>query len=87
MSEQHESADCQELFALLSEYLDLELPEEACAKMQAHFANCPPCVQFVESLRKTIQLVGRYHPGVVPQPLKDQSKERLRQAWERAQGF
>ncbi|HME10452.1 MAG TPA: zf-HC2 domain-containing protein [Bryobacteraceae bacterium] len=86
MSERHEPEDCKELFALLSEYLDLELPDEACAKMQAHFADCPPCVQFVESLRKTIQLLGRYRPGEIPQPLKDESKGRLRRAWEEAQG-
>ena len=36
--------DCKEIFARLSEYLDAELPPDACADIEAHIAGCAPCV-------------------------------------------
>jgi hypothetical protein len=53
--ELHESSErCSEVFSLLSEYLNLELPPEACKEMAARIAGCAPCVEFTDSLRKTI---------------------------------
>ena len=85
---EHDSSKCKEIFALLSEYLDLELPPEACAQIQAHIADCPPCVEFAESLRKTVELCRRYQPAAMPEPLSDTAREELRNAWEkvRAEG-
>ena len=74
---------CKEIFALLSEYLDLELPPEACGKIQAHIANCPPCVEFAESLRKTVELCRQYQPTAMPEPLSGTAREELRMAWEK----
>jgi anti-sigma factor RsiW len=44
------------MFSKLSEYLDGELPEDLCAEMQSHIENCGPCVDFVQSFRKSIDL-------------------------------
>ena len=41
---------------MLSDYVDLELPTEACGEVESHLADCPACVEFVESLRNTIAL-------------------------------
>ena len=41
---------CQEVFALLSDYLNLELPPDACQSIEEHLAGCAPCIEFVESL-------------------------------------
>ena len=57
--EKHEG-NCQEVFALLSDYLNLELPPEACAEVEHHLAGCEPCVEFAESLRKTVDLCRQY---------------------------
>lgn len=48
--------DCRELFAVLSDYLDAELPPADCAAIEKHIAACAPCVEFVDSLKKTIAL-------------------------------
>ncbi|HUD98644.1 MAG TPA: zf-HC2 domain-containing protein [Bryobacteraceae bacterium] len=44
--------ECQRIFAALSEYLDLELPPEACRELEAHLAGCAPCIEFAESRAK-----------------------------------
>jgi len=80
---QHNSEKCREIFALLSEYLDLELPPEACAEIQAHLSGCAPCVEFVESLRKTVELCKGYEAHAMPRPLSDSVRAELQQACRR----
>ena len=68
--ETHERTEkCKEVFSLLSEYLNLELPPDACQEIEAHLAGCPPCIEFAESLRKTVELCRRYQPCELPEPL------------------
>jgi hypothetical protein len=55
------------VFSLLSEDLNLELPLDACQEMEAHIAGCPPCVEFAESLRKTVDLCRQYRPTELPE--------------------
>ena len=68
---------CKDVFAALSEYLDLELPPDACEKIEAHLAGCAPCVEFVESLRKTVELCRQYQPSELPAPIGKQAREQL----------
>ena len=74
---------CEEVFALLSDYLNLELPPEACAEIESHMAGCDPCVEFAESLRKTVDLCRRYQPSEMPAPLTGQARVELEAAWQR----
>ena len=48
--------DCERIFALLSEYLDQELPPVTCEELEQHLRQCPPCLQFVQSLRRSVAL-------------------------------
>ena len=79
----HNSENCREVFALLSEYLNLELPAEACKQIENHLAECPPCIEFAESLRKTIDLCRSYQSKVMPEPLSEQARAELENAWKR----
>jgi anti-sigma factor RsiW len=74
---------CQEVFALLSDYLNLELPPEACQEIAAHIAGCPPCIEFADSLRKTVDLCRKYQPTDLPAPLGQEAKARLLEAYRR----
>jgi RNA polymerase sigma-70 factor (ECF subfamily) len=74
---------CREVFSLLSEYLNLELPPGACQEMEAHIAGCPPCVEFAESLRKTVELCRNYQPMEVPEPLGKDARKKLLEAYQR----
>ena len=82
--ELHERTEkCREVFSLLSEYLNLELPPDACQEMEAHIAGCPPCIEFAESLRKTVELCRRYQPAELPAPLGKGAREELLEAYQR----
>lgn len=83
----HERPDkCKEVFSLLSEYLNLELPPDACREIDTHLAGCPPCIEFAESLRKTVELCRRYQPAELPEPLAKSAREKLLDAYERMRG-
>ena len=79
----HETEDCKEIFAMLSEYLDLELPPDACRQMEAHLAGCAPCVEFAESLRKTVALCHDFEAGEMPGPVTREARACLQDAWRR----
>ena len=72
---------CKEIFALLSEYLDVELPPDACQEIEAHIQDCAPCVEFAESLRKTVALCREYKPAEMPPPLSEQARNELEAAY------
>ena len=80
--ELHErTGKCKELFSLLSEYLNLELPPDACQEIETHLAACPPCIEFTESLRKTIDLCRHYRPTELPEPIGKHARKELLDAY------
>lgn len=82
--EPHQRDDrCKEVFALLSDYLNLELPPDACQEIETHIADCPPCIEFAESLRKTVNLCRQYAPTEVPAPLGQDARAQLLEAYAR----
>lgn len=83
MEAHQHSEKCKEIFALLSDYLNLELPAEACREIESHLAGCSPCVEFTESLRKTVELCRRYPPSEMPPPLGDRARQELMEAYQK----
>ena len=47
-------AECRELFANLSEYLDGRVEPVSCEQMREHIDSCPACVLFLRDLRGAI---------------------------------
>jgi RNA polymerase sigma-70 factor (ECF subfamily) len=47
-------AECRDLFANLSEYLDGRVAPLACEQMREHIDACPACVAFLRDLRRAI---------------------------------
>lgn len=74
---------CKEIFAELSAYLDADLPPDACQEIDEHLAGCPACVEFVNSLRRTVELCRGYEAGSVPGPLTDVARRQLLAAFQR----
>ena len=72
---------CRDIVALLSDYVDFELPLAGCAEVERHLADCPPCHEFVERLRDTIALCRAHAPGALPSPLSDRARSELESAW------
>jgi len=77
MQSHEHNEKCKEVFALLSDYLDLELPPGACQEIESHLAACPPCIEFAESLRKTVELCRDYQPTELPEPIGKAAREQL----------
>jgi RNA polymerase sigma-70 factor, ECF subfamily len=48
-------ASCKALFAQLSNYLDEQLDDSLCEKLEDHLEGCGPCQVFLASLEATIQ--------------------------------
>jgi hypothetical protein len=76
--------DCQNIFAALSQYLDEELPIESCEELEQHIQDCKPCVEFVESLKKSIALGRGYQPDVNAPEISPEVKAALREAYSKA---
>ena len=81
MKTREPSEQCKEVFAALSEYLDMELSPASCEELEAHLAGCPPCIKFVESLRKSIGLCHRYSLAEPPKPLSKDARHELQAAY------
>lgn len=77
--------ECKEIFEKLSEYLDGELPPELCEQMRGHIEDCPPCVEFISSLQKTVDLC-RQLPSTGSSPAPEEVKQKIRALWKRDSG-
>lgn len=76
-------ADCTRIFELLSEYLDHELAPATCEQLEKHLHDCPECVEFVESLKRSMDLcrqLGNCRPTA---QLDREAMARLRNAYEK----
>jgi RNA polymerase sigma-70 factor (ECF subfamily) len=83
MESDERTEKCKEIFSLLSDYLNLELPPDACQQIEAHLAGCPPCIEFAESLRKTVELCRSYRPTELPEPIGNQARAQLLDAYQK----
>ena len=63
-------ASCKALFAQLSDYLDEQLDDSVCEKLEQHFDGCEPCKMFLASLESTIEQLRR---GVLRQRSRQQT--------------
>lgn len=73
--------ECMDIFARLSEYLDGELSPEECAHFEKHIEGCAPCVEFVNSLKKSIQAAHGFHSPAAPEHIAPEAESRLKEAW------
>ena len=62
---------CKQIFALLSEYLDGQLPVKNCRQLERHLKGCPPCIAYLESLKTTVEACRRYQASRAPAPSKE----------------
>ncbi len=70
----NEHAQCQELLASLSDYVDGNLSKEFCEELERHLSECENCRVVVNTTRKTIEL---YKSMEEPNPLPEDVRERL----------
>jgi predicted anti-sigma-YlaC factor YlaD len=76
-------SNCAEIVAMLSDYLDRDLPPATCAVIENHLDMCPDCGEAAESLRKMVSLCRQYATDNRPRPLPADKEQELRAAFER----
>ncbi len=76
--------ECLAVFAKLSEYLDGELPQGDCSHLEEHLADCPPCIDFLRSLKRSINATHEFHVTETPSPVPVEMEKRLTAAWQEA---
>ena len=62
VNSQRRPASCKALFAQLSDYLDEQLDDSLCQKLEEHFEGCAPCEAFLASLESTVEQLRKAPP-------------------------
>lgn len=70
--------DCKEYFERISEYLDGELDEDICRKIDQHLQDCPECLECIDSLRRSIQLCKEAVKEEIPPDIRERLRSTLR---------
>ena len=66
---------CREFVDFLMAYLDGELGPERRADFEHHLVECPPCIDYLETYKTTVELTGgacRDPDGPVPEEVPDE---------------
>jgi len=82
VTEEHRKGDrecrCEEIFAALSEYLDEDVDDELCARIEQHMEGCGPCRDFLESLRRTVAWLSEQPAPELPPRMRERICEAYR---------
>ena len=62
---------CQDLVELVTHYFDDALTPRDRARFEAHLGECGPCRDYLEQLRRTIELAGRLAPDSLSPEARD----------------
>ena len=72
---------CEELLAMLNEYVDGTVDPSLCEEFEKHMAGCNPCQVVVDNIRKTITLYKEGEPYELPVEFRQRLHAALRQRW------
>lgn len=67
--------DCRSVVALVTDYLEAQLPSEVQAAFEEHLAGCIGCTNYVEQMRKTIGMLR----SLTEEPMFPETAEEFRQ--------
>ena len=72
---------CEEMLAMLNEYVDGTVDAAICEEFEKHLAGCNPCQVVVDNIRKTITLYKNGQPYELPAKFQEQLHDALRTRW------
>lgn len=73
--------NCEELLAMLNDYVDGDIDPGVCESFEKHLAGCNPCQVVVDNIRKTITLYKDGEPYELPLEFKKKLHSSLRERW------
>lgn len=77
------SGGCTPLEERLAESLDVNITAEDLEQLKAEMQGCPPCLEFIESLKATVKLCHDFGVEQAPAPLTAETKSRMVAAYEK----
>jgi len=72
---------CEQLLALLNEYVDGTVDAGVCQEFEQHMQGCNPCKVVVDNIRKTITLYKGEEPCELPSGFNQRLHAMLRPRW------
>ncbi|MDH5636996.1 MAG: zf-HC2 domain-containing protein [Nitrospinota bacterium] len=72
---------CTDILEKISDYLDKELDPSICKEIESHVKDCEPCIAFLNTMRKTVELfndAGKKETEI-PGPVSDKLMSFLKQ--------
>jgi RNA polymerase sigma-70 factor (ECF subfamily) len=78
--EAHERAGCPDTARMLSRFLEGELDGSACARLEAHVAECGACGATCETLRHALGECRAWGRGQAPPEIRDAVRDAVRAA-------
>lgn len=76
-------AECQPVEKRLSDSLDVEITQTDIEELKDHLQGCPPCLEFVESLKTTVRLCKKFGINQTPTPLSESTRSQMVEAYQR----
>ena len=77
---------CEELLALLNEYVDGTVDPAICEAFEQHMAGCNPCQVVVDNIRQTITLYRNGESVELPIQFRERLHASLRDCWQQTHG-
>jgi predicted anti-sigma-YlaC factor YlaD len=62
---------CRDAIAIMGDYLESLLNEEALAELEAHFRDCAPCRAYFNTYRRTRDMAGAEGRVEMPPEMKE----------------
>jgi len=72
---------CEELLAMLNDYVDGDIDPGVCEAFEGHLEGCNPCQVVVDNVRKTITLYKSGEVYEMPVAFRAQMRQTLRERW------
>ncbi len=69
---------CKDIIELLSDYLDGDLPAKTTRAFESHMKGCPPCMDFLDSIRDTRNLASSLRCEAIPEEVKRSLRDFLK---------
>ena len=73
---------CEDMLAMLNEYVDGTVDPSVCAEFEHHLAGCNPCQVVIDNIRQTITLYKNGEPCELPVAFRDRLHSALRERWQ-----
>jgi anti-sigma factor RsiW len=79
------SAECRQVLAAVSAYLDGDLDATACESIETHCRQCARCADVIAGLRETVGLCRQAASIAVPEAVRQRARASVRRLLEAEQ--